>query len=184
MHRLRQLLLTTTIVAVVALGAPATAAMATQASSIYPPSDSCTTTPATFGPGESTTFACKPDTFSSSETVTVTVTGENGRDVTFGMVRFAVTTSSTTESRADGSLDGVRITFPSTARGTYNIAAFSTTSAGGAAAVTVTNPDGSLAGTGLDSSTMMGVWIGGGVLLLVGALLAITAVVRRRRDDH
>ena len=169
------------VVAAVMLLGPATAA---HAETIYPPSGSCTANPTTVTPGSTVKFQCAADTFSASEDVTITVSGENGSGATIGMLKFAISTASgQATSGPDGSLPTVSITFPSDARGTYNIEAISSTSPGGTAAVSVTNPDGSLPVTGLDSSTMTGLWIGGGLLLLAGAALAIVAVVRRRRDS-
>ncbi|WP_435526788.1 cell wall protein [Microbacterium aurantiacum] len=179
MRRLPTFFAATTIAAVAALSVPAAA----HASTIYPPSGSCTATPATATPGGTTIFACDPATFSANEPVTITVTGENGSDAVIGMIRTVSTASGNAVSAADGSLAGVRITFPTDARGTYNIAAFSSTSAGGTSAVSVTNPDGSLPVTGFDSATMTGLWVGGGLLLLAGVALGVVAVVRRRRDS-
>jgi hypothetical protein len=160
------------------LGAPAAA----QASTIYPPSGACTTSPATAQPGSTIAFECAAGTFSGDESVTVTVTGENGAGATIGMVRFAITTASeVVTSEANGSLSPLSITLPSNASGTYNIAAISSTSAGGTAAVSITGANG-LPVTGLDSGSMLGLWIGGGALVLAGAALGIAAVVRRRRD--
>jgi len=175
-HTLRTALAISALVAASALALPAAA----QASTIYPPSGSCTVSPTTAAPGATVQFRCADETFSSTEPVTITVTGENGADTAIGMIKFAITTASgDATSTATGELADVPITLPSNASGTYNIAAVSATSAGGTAAVTVRN-DGGLPATGLDSSTLVGLWIGGGALLLAGAALAITAVVRRR----
>lgn len=162
------------------LGVPAAA----QASStIYPPSGSCTTTPATAQAGEAIGFQCAAGTFSGDESVTITVTGENGTDASIGMIRFAISTASEiVTSESDGSLRRVGITLPSNASGTYNIAAVSSTSAGGTAALTITGADG-LPATGLDSSSTLGLWIGGGALVAAGAALAFAAVARRMRDN-
>ena len=73
------------------------------------------------------------------------------------------------------------ITLPTDARGTYNIAAISATSAGGTAAVTVTNDSGGLPVTGLDSASLTGLWIGGALLVLAGGGLAVWAAIRRSR---
>jgi hypothetical protein len=166
------------VVAMLTLSAPAA-----HASAIYPPAGSCTATPATITPGGSVEFACQAETFSPSEDVTITVTGENGAATEIGMVRFAITTASgTVTSGDDGSLSAIPLTLPSNARGTYNIAAVSATSAGGTAAVTVSASEGALPITGLDGGTLAGLLIGGGALLLAGAAIAIVAVVRRRND--
>jgi len=171
----------------IALGlvfAGAIAAPAASASTIYPPSGSCSVSPTTTQAGGTVAFECAAETFSSEETVTITVTGENGSAAEIGMVRFAITTATGTQtSQADGSLAAVDITLPSNATGTYNIAAVSGTSAGGTAAVTVTGADG-LPSTGLDSGTTLGLWIGGGALVVAGAALAIAAGVRRSRNSR
>lgn len=181
MHRLRASLAASALAVVAVLAAPAAA----QASAIYPPSGSCTASPTTVSPGSATNFACDAATFSADEDVTITVTGEDGREAVIGMVRLAPSTASgSAVAESDGSLAGVKITFPSTARGTYNIAAISATSAGSTAAVTVTNADGSLPATGLDSGTLTGLFVGGGVLLVGGAALAVVALVRRQRDSR
>jgi hypothetical protein len=159
------------------LAAPAAASAAT----IYPPSGSCTTSPAAVGPGETLQFACQAATFSSNETVTITVTGENGAGARIGMVRFAITTASgTAESSADGSLRSVPITLPSDASGTYNIAALSATSVGGTAAATIATADGALPVTGLGGSATLGILVGGGALVAAGLALGVAAVMRRR----
>lgn len=163
--------------AVLVLSAPGA-----HAETIYPPTGSCTTSPATAAPGATVTFSCVAETFSADEQVTITITGENGSAAKFGMLKFAITTASgKATSGSDGSLPGVPITLPSDARGNYNIEAVSPTSAGGTATVTITNADGSLSTTGLDSATLTGLWIGGGLLVLAGIALAVVALVRRRR---
>lgn len=169
-----------TIAAVAIVSVPTAA----NASTIYPPNGSCTTSPAAVTPGSTSTFACRAGTFSANESVTITVTGADGADARVGMVRFASTASGAARSESDGSLAGVRITFPATARGTYNIAALSATSAGSTGSVTVTSPDGSLPATGLDSSTMTGLWIGGGLLVVAGIAVGAVAVIRRRQDSR
>ncbi|WP_322410080.1 cell wall protein [Microbacterium invictum] len=173
------------LMAMAAIGAPgvAHAASVTDASSIYPPSGSCTTSPATVEPGGGFEFQCAAATFSSSEQVTITVTGENGAGADIGMVRFAITTASgTTASAEDGSIAPVRITLPQDASGTYNIAAVSSTSAGSTAAVTVSAPDGPLPVSGMDSGSLLGLVVGGGALLLAGLALGVAAILRRDRS--
>jgi len=172
------------LTAALALGAVVAVPAAASASTIYPPTESCTTTPAATQAGGTIAFECAAETFSADEPVTITVTGENGADARIGMVRLAISTaSSIVRSEADGSLAPIDITLPSNASGTYNIAAVSSTSAGGTAAVTVTGADG-LPTTGLDQGQIIGLWIGGGALVLAGAVLAVVAMVRRARDSQ
>lgn len=174
-----------TAIAVSAIVALSTLAVPVAAqASIYPPAGSCTVTPTTMTPGARLTFACADRTFSPNESVTITITGENGRDATIGMIRFAISTASgNATSTATGSLPGVPITLPSNASGTYNIAAVSPTSAGGTAAATTTSDSNGLPVTGLDSASLMGLWIGGGALLLAGVAIAVSVVLRRSRRD-
>ncbi|QKJ20309.1 cell wall protein [Microbacterium hominis] len=153
---------------------------AAHASNIYPPTGSCQVSSATVAPGGTVDFLCRAGTFSADEAVTVTVRGDGGADARIGMVRFAISTASATvTSTPAGALAEVAITLPSTASGTYNIAAVSASSAGGTAAVSIEAADGSLPVTGLDSATTLGLWIGGGALVLTGAALAVAATLRR-----
>ena len=177
-HRIRATVVIATIAAASALALPLPA----QASSIYPPSGSCTVSPTTVAAGGTVGFQCAPATFSGNESVTITVTGENGGAAEIGMVAFAITTASgSATSEADGSLDEVSITLPADATGTYNIAAISPTSAGGTAAVTVSGGSGGLPITGLDGASLMGLWIAGGALVVTGGVLAVAAASRRSR---
>ncbi|WP_157553730.1 cell wall protein [Microbacterium hominis] len=156
--------------------------VAAQASTIYPPVDSCTSSPASVPAGGTLSFVCASGTFAANEPVTITVTGENGRDVAFGIVRFAISTGSVTRtSDATGALPAVGITLPQNASGVYNIAAISRSSAGGTASTSITGADG-LPSTGGDSGQLVGVWVGGGALVLAGATVLIALAARRRRD--
>lgn len=161
---------------------------AAQASSIYPPTGSCTVSPAAITPGASLQFSCAANTFAANETVTITITGENGQGAAIGAVKFAISTASgTVRSTASGALPETQITLPGNASGVYNITAVSETSAGSTATVTSTNgtspsADGSLPITGLNGASLLAVWVGAGALVLAGGVLAVTAAVRRRRS--
>jgi hypothetical protein len=159
-------------------------APAANASTIYPPTGSCTATPAAATPGSTVQFACQSGTFSNDEPVTITVTGENGAAADIGMVRFAITTATgTSQSTATGALAAVPITFPSNASGTYNIAAISSTSAGGTAPVSVSAAGDGLPVTGVDGTALAALLIGGGALVVLGGGIAVTSAIRRRRAD-
>lgn len=100
------------------------------------------------------------------------------------MVRLGISTGSITRtSDANGALGEVRIVLPSSASGVYNIAAISRSSAGGTASASITGADG-LPRTGGDSGQLIGVWVGGGALVLAGAVVLVALAVRRRRDRH
>lgn len=170
------------LVAASALALPAAA----QADSIYPPSNACSVVPSVITPGATVTFSCTDGTFSPSEFVSVTVEGNTNASV--GFLKFAVTSAGSTTSSASGAIS-VPITFPSNASGNYNIAAASETSAGGASTVSVSasgsgSSTGTLPATGIDSSSLLGLWVGGGALVLAGGAVALTAAVRRNRKEH
>lgn len=162
---------------------PAAASASSTGATIYPPTNSCTTTPSAFVAGATVEFACADGTFGPSEAVTVTVRGENGAGVAFAHIAFsAVTTGSTVrESSAQGALAPVSLTFPADAVGVYNVEAISASSAGGTASASVTDAAG-LPATGGDARTTLGLWVGGGALVVAGATIALASAVRRARD--
>lgn len=159
---------------------------AASASTIYPPVDSCQSDAAGAGPGDTIVFSCDDTTFGENESVTITVTGENGAGASFAALRTAISTASTIrESDSNGALAPVEIVLPSDARGVYNIAAVSPTSAGGAASAVIdTSASGGILPTsGFDGGQLMGLWIGGGALLLAGAVVVGAAAYRRHRSN-
>lgn len=169
-------------VAAFALG---TLALTGAASSVgYPPNGSCVTDAAVVSASASIEFSCAPSSFGASEPVTVTVTGHNGTDATIAFIRPTVSTITADRvSTAEGALDPVQITLPNDARGTYTIAAFSPSSAGGTAAVTVESGAGGIAGlpgTGGDPSQTLALWAIGGTLVIAGVTFGTVAFVRRR----
>lgn len=175
------------LTAVAALVAASALALPTaaQADTIYPPSNACSVVESRITPGATITFNCSNGTFSPGEFVTVTVEGNTSAEV--GFIKFAVTSSGTTTSSSAGAIS-VPITFPSNASGNYNIAAVSPTSAGGASTVSVGSAagggSGSLPATGVDSGSLLGLWVGGGALVLAGGAVALAASVRRNRKEH
>ncbi|WES62871.1 hypothetical protein P0L94_10410 [Microbacter sp. GSS18] len=158
---------------------------AAQASTIYPPSNACTVAPTVASPNSRVVFECSDGTFSPSEQVTITV--EGATSVSVGFMKFATTSSGTSTSSSTGSLS-TGLTFPSDASGVYNITASSSTSAGGSASVTVSatgsgsgSDGGTLPVTGMESGELLGLWVGGGALILAGGAIAVAASIRRNR---
>ncbi|MBA8816865.1 hypothetical protein FHX48_001958 [Microbacterium halimionae] len=150
--------------------------------SAYPASDSAQVSSATIEQGGSVDLSVADGTFIPGETVTITVTGQNANEITFGMVRFAVETKTYADAKAnsDGGLDPVSINFPENANGAYNIAVFSSSSPGDTVTVTV----GSLPTTGFQSASLLGFWVGGGALVLAGGAIAVAATVHRQRKAN
>jgi hypothetical protein len=177
----------TAVAALVAASALALPAAAQAATPIYPPSNACSVVPTVITPGATVTFNCVNGSFTPGEFVSVTVEGNTRANV--GFIKFAVTSSGSTTATTGGGIS-VPITFPSDASGNYNIAATSATSAGGTSTVSVAAAAGgsgggtSLPATGIDSSSLLGLWVGGGALVLAGGAVALTAAVRRNRKEH
>lgn len=154
-----------------------------QASNIYPPVDACMTSTAAVTLGDTVDFSCEGGTFAADEPITITITGENATSASFAFVRFEISTLSyASRATSTGAMPDVRITLPADASGIYNIAAVSASSAGGTASISVLDADG-LPVTGGDSGQLMGLWIGGGALLLAGVVVLVAAGLRRRSDD-
>lgn len=130
--------------------------------------------------------------FLPGESVSFTLTGENGAGATLAFAKFVVnSTSLTKNAAADGSVS-VSVTLPSNAAGTYTLTG---TAASGSATANIDSGvalaggtggaggAGSLPATGGDSDALLGIWIGGGALVLAGAAVAVGATVRRNRQN-
>ena len=163
------------------------------AASAYTPSPGGGTSVSTVAPGGTFTFFVEADVFEPGETVSISLTGESASAATMAFVKFAVETQAlgTTTANAEGGIDGVQITLPANASGTYTVTATSASNpVGTSATVTVaagstpggTNP-GDLATTGADSEALLALWIGGGALLLVGGGIAVATAVRRNKQN-
>ncbi|WP_457101809.1 LPXTG cell wall anchor domain-containing protein [Microbacterium sp. P5_E9] len=181
-HSIRKSIAVAALVAASAIALPTAASAAT----IYPDALACSASPTTLAPGATTTFSCDDETFAPGETITITIEGATSADI--GFVKFATTSSGSATATSTGALAGLSVTFPSNASGVYNITASSEGSAGGTASVTVTTTGsgsggGTLPSTGIDSSSLLGLWVGGGALILVGGSLAVATTVRRNRKQ-
>ncbi|WP_460776114.1 hypothetical protein [Microbacterium sp. GXF7504] len=161
-------------VAIVALVAAPAAANAA-----YTPSPQGGTTTFTAAPGGSVSV---PYTgFQPGETVRFSLTGENANGATLALVKTAVETKTFDKAASASGAVTVTVTLPSNATGAYTLSAQGLTSGTSAAAVTI-NAGQVPAATGVDSASLMGVWIGGGVLLLGGLAVTVFAVRRQRQD--
>lgn len=134
-------------------------------------------------PGGTTTVApgaTVPLAFSGytpGSTVTFTLSGENGAGATLAVVKAAPSSPAPLAYTVGG--DGVarvRVTLPSDATGNYSLYA------NGVLVQTLAASGQVPAATGVDSASLMGVWIGGGVLLLGGLAVTVFAVRRQRQD--
>ncbi|GAA5035499.1 hypothetical protein ACFQRL_00865 [Microbacterium fluvii] len=155
------------------------------AANAYIPSGDITG-PATIAPGGSGTFSFAG--FDPSETVSFTLTGENGAGATLAFVKFAVSSASTTKTAGSDGAASVAVTLPSNASGDYTLTGTGATSGIVGSTVLSVAADGTattddLAGTGSDSTALLGLWVGGGALVLAGASIAVAATVRRQRQS-
>lgn len=131
--------------------------------------------------------------FDGNTPISFVVTGENGAGITQASVKLAISSSPTftTSTNAAGNAS-FNVKLPSNATGSYDVAVtgqkngVSVTETTSFAVGTGSGGTGSGSGTGLpatgvDSGSLMGVWIGGGVLLLGGLAVTVFAVRRQRQ---
>jgi hypothetical protein len=141
--------------------------------------------------------------FEPSEPVTFFLSGENASAASLAFVKFAYEENvnlGTREADASGAVTA-RVVLPANATGTYTLVADGATSGDTATTITVTTAGGGagtgtgtgtgsdtgsnsnvIAETGGDSGALLGIWVGGGALLLAGASLAVASTVRRNRS--
>ncbi len=158
--------------------------------SAYAPDPVVESGPATITAGGTGTFTFVD--FLPGESVEFTLTGFNASGATLALVAFSAQDSQTItkEANAEGEAT-VAVTLPSNARGTYTLTAVgqeSDTSASTTFSVAAAagGDDGSDPGTalpnaGFDGDALLGLWVGGGVLVLAGASIAVATSVRRAR---
>ncbi|MEW1835845.1 hypothetical protein [Microbacterium sp. NPDC079995] len=154
-----------------------------------------TPVPSALVPGVPTPLAVPAGTFVPGETVTFTLTGEGVGPANLAFVAFAVSSTSVDkEATADGGAVAT-VTLPEDATGSYALTAVSESGASfafpavgvAAAAGGDGGTDGGSAGgpalgdTGFDGDALLGLWVGGGVLVLAGASIAVATSVRRTR---
>lgn len=168
-----------TKIAAIVIAVAAIVAVPAAASAYTPVFDSG---PSTIVPGGTGTFTFSG--FEPGESVTFTLTGENGAGATLAMVKFAVSSASVVKAASGTGAASVQVTLPSNATGSYTL---STTGAstGAGPSVTITassSGTGTIGNQGFDAGSMLGVWIGGGVLLLGGVLVTVFAARRERQD--
>lgn len=178
--------------AAVALAAGAVVAVPAAANaSTYAP-----TPPPTPGPGVTAPVSTPAGIFAGGEPVSVLLSGEDANFASLGVVQsayFASANLGSVTSSANGSVS-FGIVLPDTATGTYSTTLTSpsrpqgyqvTLSADGSVlsggAASGVSSSGGLAATGMDSGSLLGLWVGGGALVLAGGAVAVGAAVHRQR---
>jgi hypothetical protein len=151
------------------------------------------TTPTTIITNNIIVINFAPGSFASFENVNIYLTGVNADDATLATVKAATNTTpqlvGTVTADADGGATA-RIQLPAGAAGNYTILGTSPSNpAGISATVTLaaagggTGGTGGLPATGMDSGSLLGLWVGGGALVLAGGAVAAGAAVHRQRKQ-
>lgn len=169
--------------AAITLAAAATFALPLAANAdTYPSAGDATVSAPTVAPGGTFTFSVAPGTFVPGEPVSISLTGENASGATLAVVQAVVQTQNfapVTATTAGGLSQAIKL--PANASGTYTISATSPSlPAGVSASITIAGA-GSLPATGVDSASLLGLWVGGGALVLAGGAVAVGAAVHRQR---
>jgi len=147
------------------------------------------------GPNSTLGISVPAGTMTPNEPVGLSVTGESALGITTAIVKTAIETNSSLRTQADaaGSVN-VALKFPATASGAYSITLVGEVSgtavtvaagtpAGGAGGGTAPGSNaGGLPATGMDSGSLLGLWVGGGALVLAGGAIAVGTTVRRGRN--
>lgn len=162
-HRFTQAVASAAIAAALVFAAPAMA-------QAYTPTGPDTVTVTVTGNGPVSVPGFQPGV-----QVTFTLVGEGVKGPNLAAVKFAVTSTSLTKS-ADSS--GVATaTVQGLPAGSYTLSATGarvSSDAGGS----------TLPSTGGNSDSLLGIWVGGGALVLAGATVAVAATVRRNRQEN
>lgn len=165
--------------------AAATVFAAPAVASAYTPSEPGTG-PATLVAGASGTYSA--DVFVAGESVTFTLTGEGVTSANLALVSAdsVDSTSVVKEADANGEASAV-VTLPEDASGSYSLTAVGESGATAdfptiSVAATSGDAGGVLTPTGFDGEQLLGLWVGGGILVLAGASIAVATSVRRARQ--
>lgn len=149
------------------------------------------TGPATIAAGGSGTFSFNG--FDANESVSFTLTGENGAGASLASVVSAVSSANIVKAADASGAASVTVTLPSNATGAYTLTGTGGSSAaigsivfsagsstGGSASGGST---GGLPNTGATIPTL-GLWAGGGLLALGAAFVIVLTIVRRQKTSH
>lgn len=123
--------------------------------------------------------------FQSGVSVTITLVGRGVTGANIATANLPVTSASVTKAADASGTASATVTLPANPSGSYTVSATGPRAAGGGTGNNAGAADGNaLPATGVDSQSMLGIWIGGGVLLAAGATVAVAAKVRRTRTEN
>ncbi|HCJ49724.1 MAG TPA: hypothetical protein DHW40_10420 [Microbacterium sp.] len=172
-------------VAALALAAAAVFAAPAVASAYTPVAPGGTVTIAAGGSATlSVNVSALPDI---DTTVTFTLSGQGVTGAS--LARIATAADASTSVTKPVSAPEAVVTLPEDASGTYTLAAEGTQSGTDLKPITIQvaatggeDDGGVLTPTGFDGDQLLGIWVGGGVLVLAGASIAVATSVRRSRQ--
>lgn len=124
--------------------------------------------------------------FEAGTSVTFTLVGVGVTGANIATANLPVTSASVTKTADASGTAAAVVTLPANPVGSYTLSATGARADGTAGGTGGgSSADGSnLAVTGFDANSMLGVWVGGGALLLAGATIAVATTVRRNRAEN
>ena len=130
------------------------------------------------------------DVFQPGTPVTFTLVGRGVTGANIATANLPVTSASVTKTADSSGAATAVVTLPANPSGTYTLAASGARadSNGGGGSNNGGGSNGgssnALPATGVNGESLMGIYIGGGALVLAGATVAVAAKVRRNRADN
>lgn len=116
--------------------------------------------------------------FQPGASVTFTLVGEGVTGANLAAVKFAVSSTTVTKTADSSGVATATIVGTPPAGSSWTLAA-----TGARASSEAGGGSGTLPSTGGDSESLLGIWVGGGALVLAGATVAVAATVRRNRQE-
>jgi len=121
--------------------------------------------------------------FEAGASVTFTLIGRGITGANIATANLPVTSASVTKTADASGVATAVVDLPANPSGTYTLAA--TGARADVSASGSSNAGGSsLPATGVDANSMLGIWVGGGALVLAGATIAVATTVRRNRAEN
>ena len=124
--------------------------------------------------------------FQPGAEVTFTLVGRGVTGANIATANLPVTSASVTKTADSSGAATAVVTLPANPSGPYTLAASGARADGSAGSGSGSNPGGgtALPATGVNGESLMGIYIGGGALVLAGATVPVAAKVRRNRAEN
>jgi hypothetical protein len=126
------------------------------------------------------------DGFQPGTPVTFTLVGRGVTGANIATANLPITSASVTKTADSSGAATAVVTLPANPSGSYTLAASGARADGSGGGGSGSNPGGgtALPATGVNGESLMGIYIGGGALVLAGATVAVAAKVRRNRAEN